>query len=212
MQPSLLPRLSTYYIGSSNRGVGGVMEWRGAAPHSGVVPQSQSCDLHSPFSTHWWTYKMLPVSQPFQHPSSNPQPLDCKQPLVLCRFVSDAVVKECVDFHQVKYVAISHVWGEAKWTKIKEFPDELIVSPSKARFLEKTLQKLVGTSYFWIDVFCFDQRGTEWRIKVTAVIPEIYNRAQKTVVIRDGLGYKSCCARALGDFSTWDEHSTGFQR
>lgn len=135
-----------------------------------------------------------------------------RQPVILCRFLSGMVVKEEIDLHEIPYIAFSHVWGDADWTTLNIITDQVMVSKSKARFLEHNLQDLVGDSYFWMDVLCIDQTKEEERIKVTSIIPQIFEHAQKTIVIRDGSGYISCCARAFGSLSTWDDYNAGVRR
>ena len=139
--------------------------------------------------------------------------LSSKQQTVLCRFISGAVVKKEVNLRDVSYIAISHVWGDTEWMNVEGIGDDIPVSQSKREFLEQHLQKLVGRSYFWIDILCVDQRSVETKIKATAVIPEIYSRALKTIVIRDGLGFKKCCAKAFGAFSACeDQYDAGVQQ
>ncbi|KAF5235426.1 hypothetical protein FOXYS1_15651 [Fusarium oxysporum] len=134
------------------------------------------------------------------------------QPIVLCRFLSGMVVKEEIDFHEIHYIAFSHVWGDAHWTTLNGIADRVKVSKSKARFLEHNLQNLVGNSYFWMDVLCINQTKDEERIKVTTIIPQIFEHAQKPIVIRDGSGYVSCCALAFGNLSTWGDYNAGVSR
>ncbi|RYC81178.1 hypothetical protein BFJ63_vAg15932 [Fusarium oxysporum f. sp. narcissi] len=134
------------------------------------------------------------------------------QPIVLCRFLSGMVVKEEIDFHEIHYIAFSHVWGDAHWTTLHGIADRVKVSKSKARFLEHNLHNLVGNSYFWMDVLCIDQTKDEERIKVTTIIPQIIEHAQKPIVIRDGSGYVSCCALAFGNLSTWGDYNAGVSR
>ncbi|KAK5716508.1 hypothetical protein LTR15_009399 [Elasticomyces elasticus] len=122
----------------------------------------------------------------------------------LCRFVSNVLVKEQVDFYEVEFIAFSHVWGdpgEAGWCNIEGVADHVIASPSKAQFLTKHLRELVG-----------NQESAENRIAVTRIIPELYNRAQKTIVIRDGHGFRACYAEAVGQLPTLSEWAPGLQR
>jgi hypothetical protein len=128
---------------------------------------------------------------------------------VMGRLVAGTLVQENVDFRKTEYIAFSHVWGEPHqyaWREITGIPFPIIISESKARFLEANLRQLVGEGYFWMDVICVDQHddpeSTEKRVALTSVYPEIFNRASKTIVIRDGLGFKRCCAAAFGEFSS----------
>ncbi|KIW69172.1 hypothetical protein PV04_05065 [Phialophora macrospora] len=139
--------------------------------------------------------------------------------VVMCRFVSGTLVQESIDFRTAEYIAFSHVWGapgEYAWRDVAGIPFPIIVSESKARFLEQSLTSLVGDAYFWMDVICVDQgediKSVEKRIKMTTVFPDIFNRAKKTIVIRDGLGFKSCCAQVIGQLPGWDAYKPAVQR
>jgi hypothetical protein len=122
-----------------------------------------------------------------------------------------------IDFHHNNYIAFSHVWGHPSLyhpTTISNIPESIIVTPSKARYLNQNLQRLVGDSYFWLDVLSIDQspETVEERIQATAIMPEIYKRAQKTIVIRDGSGFRTCCVDAIGQLRTWADFDNGMQQ
>ena len=65
------------------------------------------------------------------------------------------------------------------------------------------LSSIVGKDYFWMDIFCVDQRNKADRVAITQYIPTIFRHAQRTIVIRDGGGFRDCCVQRLGSQDTW---------
>jgi hypothetical protein len=131
--------------------------------------------------------------------------------LLLCRYVDGKLKREMMLLADTKYIAISHVWGEASWQRIDGLNDDILVSNEKAKFMSEQLQQVVGSEYFWMDILCIDQRDKGARVAVTQFIPAIFRRAQKTVVIREGIGFRDCCLQAAhllnGSTTTeWTHH------
>jgi hypothetical protein len=121
-----------------------------------------------------------------------------------------------VPFADASYIAISHVWGEVDedhMITVKEI-GPIKVSLSKAKFMEDKLRDVVRDNYFWMDILCISQakEDEDERINFTAVFPSIYRKVQKTIVVRDGSGFHSCCAKVVGELSTWAEYREGIQR
>ena len=113
--------------------------------------------------------------------------------MTLCRFLSGQLVKEEFPIGTVEYIAISHVWGDAKWQHVAGIEEEVMVSEEKAQFMVDQLPDIVKDSHFFMDVLCIDQRSKEARIAITQHIPRIYREAQKTVVVRTSGGFRQCC-------------------
>jgi hypothetical protein len=122
----------------------------------------------------------------------------------MCRFVDGKLERTIQNIDSTDYVTISHVWGQAEWQKIPMLGDdcEVIVSKEKARFMSR-LNSIVKTDYFWMDILCVEQRDKAARVAVTRNIPTIFRHAKKTIVIRDGNGFRDCCTGALGSQDTW---------
>lgn len=112
------------------------------------------------------------------------------------------------DLDDSRYIAISHVWSRAQWTKIPGIPFEVLVSPHKARYIMKRLPALVRNLPFWMDVLCVDQKSKAARIAVVNSIPEIYRQAIHTLSIKDGDGIRDCCLRSISTFSDWSRHGS----
>lgn len=153
----------------------------------------------------------------FQEPETVTKPRHRHDSTVLCRFVSGEFEKVDIDFRHTNYIAFSHVWGDPSLyhpTTISNIPEPIIATPSKARCLDQNLQRLVGDSYFWLDVLSIDQspETVEERIQATAIMPDIYKHAQKTIVIRDGSGFQSCCVDAIGQLRTWADYHNGIKQ
>src|SRR5205814_2031689 len=100
-----------------------------------------------------------------------------------------------------EYVAVSHVWGNAKWRSIPIADGELMVSSEKAQFLKHQLPSIMGSSWFWMDILCINQRDRGARVSVTKYIPTIFRSATKTLVVRESTGLRHCCAKAVPDIS-----------
>jgi len=130
----------------------------------------------------------------------------------VCRFdESGKLQRQNIDISCNSYIAVSHVWADATWRSDIGCVDwEIIASPQKTQWINKQLPKLVKGSFFWMDVLCVDQRSDEARIGIVAMIPDIYYRAEKTIVVREPFGVQSCCATAIGHFETW--HGDGQER
>lgn len=108
----------------------------------------------------------------------------------------------CVESHateSVRYLAISHVWGQTEYRDLPGFKKHpILISQHKWNFLLKELPKLVGSEWFWMDILCVDQRSEDARIAVVDQIPDIFRRSFKTIVIKDGDGFTACCRDAIG--------------
>lgn len=118
----------------------------------------------------------------------------------LCRFTGNILFKKLMPVKDTVYIAVSHVWGEAKWQKISGvIEDEVLVSPEKAKFIKDQLPQIVGTQWFWMDILSIDQRDKAARIAITQYIPTIFRCAQRTTLVRSSAGVRKCCAQTLGD-------------
>ncbi|OBU01592.1 hypothetical protein VE01_00564 [Pseudogymnoascus verrucosus] len=125
--------------------------------------------------------------------------------ITLCRFGREGQLESFeADTNATEFIAISHVWGLAYWTDIPGIQHQVIVSQHKAEFLETKLPKLVGQLPFWMDILCVDQRSKAARIAVVQSIPDIYRNAVRTVAIKDGDGFRGCCANAISSFADWN--------
>lgn len=108
----------------------------------------------------------------------------------------------------VQYLAISHVWGQAKWQDISRIDfGQILVSESKARFITEDLSRIVGEEYFWMDVLCVDQKDKEARVAMTQYIPRIFRHALRTVFVKDDV-IQSCCVRAM-EFDSMEKIGEG---
>jgi hypothetical protein len=116
--------------------------------------------------------------------------------MLMCRYTDGILRKELVVLADTKYVAISHVWGDARWQHIDGIEGETMISGEKAKFLTERMPELVGEGFFWMDILCINQRDKAARVAVTQYIPAIFRRAQKTIAIRQGEGIRYCCYQA----------------
>jgi hypothetical protein len=106
--------------------------------------------------------------------------VDASVKVTLCRFGSGRLIKEDHSPSSVRFIAISHVWGDAQWRRVDGVEGDVLVSEDKAKFITDTLPELIGQEWFWMDVLCIDQRGKAARIAVTQHIPTIFRSAIKT--------------------------------
>lgn len=118
----------------------------------------------------------------------------------MCRFNAGRLETQIKSVRE-RYLAISHVWGEVRWQSLHGVDGEIWVSDEKAKFVAERLPELVQGEWFWMDVLCIDQRDKAARVMVTQHIPTIYRFAQRTIVIREGTGFRKCCIAALGDWN-----------
>lgn len=127
--------------------------------------------------------------------------------ITLCRFDANnklSLQKETLE--SSSYIAISHIWAQASWTKIPGIAREVIASPQKVIFIQEKLPALVGTSLFWMDILAVDQTSKEARLSVVGHIPAVYRNATKTIVVREDGGFGPCCESLLGllDDEQWN--------
>lgn len=116
----------------------------------------------------------------------------------MCRYnVNGKLEKEKVMVVSTKYLAISHVWGDAQWQEIPGIDGEVLVSKEKAKFLTERLKSIVGTNYFWMDILCVEQTNKAARIAVTADIPAIFRHAERTILVRGSGGFRDCCIKSI---------------
>jgi hypothetical protein len=99
--------------------------------------------------------------------------------------------------HDICYLAISHVWGDADWRILACLDHEVFISARKKRFIEKKLYHMVGETPFWMDVLAVDQRQEDQVIAIVKHIPKIFIGAERTIAVREGDGLYSCCAKAI---------------
>jgi len=111
-------------------------------------------------------------------------------------------VKRSLPLNSIKYIAVSHVWGQATWQRVAGHEEKVLVSNEKAKFLAERLPSVVGDQYFWMDILCVNQRDSTERVAVTQHIPSIFRLAERTIVVRDSTGFQSCYAAVIGDV-TW---------
>jgi hypothetical protein len=123
--------------------------------------------------------------------------------ITFCRYESGKLVKAILNPRVIQYVAISHIWGTAKWRQIMGVEAEVVASNEKAKFIAERLPSIVEGHYFWMDILCIDQRDSDARIAVTQHIPTIFRYAQKTVMVRDSSGFRNCCVEATGSLSNF---------
>ena len=131
--------------------------------------------------------------------------VDASVDVTLCRFESGRLIKETHSSRSVSFVAISHVWGEARWRSVEGVEGDVLVSNDKAKFITDVLPGLMGEDWFWMDVLCIDQRSKAARIAVTQHIPTIFRSASKALVVRTDGGYQKCCAEQWR--AVWRGHS-----
>lgn len=70
----------------------------------------------------------------------------------------------------------------------------------------------MDNGYFWMDTLCVDQSSVDARISVIPHIPDIFRRAQNTIVVRDGGGICTCCTAAILGMGTLKDVSDIGQR
>ena len=126
--------------------------------------------------------------------------------ITLCRFEDgNILIQRGLSLGQAPYIAISHIWSEAIWhSNLPGIGWDVLASKQKAKFLTHQLPDLVGSSYFWMDILCVDQRSHKARLDVVRSIPAIYRCAQQTLVVREAGGIQRCCTEAVGSFDSWD--------
>jgi hypothetical protein len=91
-------------------------------------------------------------------------------PLIVCRqFDASGLLKKVnIDIDKEPYFAVSHVWGLAEWVHspaIFSISHEIYASPHKVAFIRDRLPDLVGTTPFWMDILCVDQRSKEAKLR-----------------------------------------------
>ena len=119
----------------------------------------------------------------------------------LARFDNGKVILAPHDLQSVSFIAISHVWGDTEYQDLPGFDLwQIPVSRHKMAFILDRLPQMVENSWFWMDIICVDQRNEDAGIAVVDHIPDIFRRAAKTLVIRDGDGLMSCCRNTIGTF------------
>lgn len=123
----------------------------------------------------------------------------------MCRFVRGKLERSVVDVDNSDYFTVSHVWGVAEWRNVKGVQGKVLLSKSKAKFIERQLPTIVGDAFFWMDVLCIDQKDGDARVAVTQHIPTIFRKAERTILVRDGYGLRSCCAKAIGSITDWKQ-------
>jgi Heterokaryon incompatibility protein (HET) len=104
-----------------------------------------------------------------------------------------------MDLNATRYIAISHVWGQATWQTVSGLGGDLLLSAETASFLQYELPSIIGNDWFWMDILCIDQRNTDARIAVTQHIPTIFRTAQKTLIIKTSTDICYCCRDAATD-------------
>jgi hypothetical protein len=127
----------------------------------------------------------------------------------LAKYDNGELRLEARDLQHTQYVAISHIWGKAEYCDLPSFPLRKVQASSyKVDFLLRQLPGLVGDGWFWMDIICVDQQDADARIAVVDHIPELFRKAEKTIVIKDGDGLKACCGNAIGTLQEshdWDQ-------
>jgi aerobic-type carbon monoxide dehydrogenase small subunit (CoxS/CutS family) len=136
----------------------------------------------------------------------------------LARFINNGTRLEFAvkNTREVEYIAVSHVWGDKKWRSLKCMDNEVLISDSKADFVEIRLYPIVGETYFWMDTLTVNQHNQREVIATVHSIPNIFSDAQRTLVVKQGDGMRACCADAVntagedvkGVISIWFEHAT----
>lgn len=118
--------------------------------------------------------------------------------VTMCRFNQDRRLEKAImSVRDTKYFCISHVWGVAQWRTIPGVDGKILASEGKAKFIVEQLTSLVLDSYFWMDVLCIDQKDGDARVAVTQHIPTIFRAAVQTFLVRDGGGFRTCCAKLV---------------
>ena len=122
----------------------------------------------------------------------------------MCYWDDGRLFRDEIILPNFRYLAISHVWGHARWQTIPGIDGEVLASDSKAKFLVETLPGIVGDDYFWMDILCVDQRDKGARVAVTNYIPRIFRSAEETIFVKGEGGAQMCCADSIEDFSVPD--------
>ncbi|KAK7408172.1 hypothetical protein QQX98_009638 [Neonectria punicea] len=104
---------------------------------------------------------------------------------------------------ELKYFAISHVWGNASWRVIDGIGGETLISEEKAKFVKNNLPALVGDTAFWLDTLTVDQKNQVEVVATVQIIPNIFRDAVRTIAIRESDGFYDCCEEALRGFRDW---------
>jgi hypothetical protein len=127
-------------------------------------------------------------------------------PLVqFARFVNGQVELFKEHTSELRYLAISHVWGDIDWRRVRGVPHEIKVSKEKAKFIEERLPALVGDEPFWMDTVTVNQRDQAEVIATVQSIPAIFGDAVRTIAIREGDGLYPCCHAATEGFTDWPD-------
>jgi len=123
----------------------------------------------------------------------------------MCRYNAETskfeTNEQCVG--ETKYLAISHVWGQATWRNVVGVDAQILASDEKAKFVAERLPFIVGDDWFWMDILCVDQRNRAARVAVTQHIPTIFRFAERTILVRDGTGFRECCNAVAEPFGSW---------
>jgi hypothetical protein len=133
--------------------------------------------------------------------------------ITMCRYSNEKFERLVLSTHDTKYIAISHSWGSPTWRRIQGAEGEIWASEERAAFIQNRLPSIIGDNYFWMDIMCVDQRNQGANISVPKHIPPIFRHAERTLILRDGAGFRDCCIQAVGDFDSWsltedEEHTT----
>jgi hypothetical protein len=72
------------------------------------------------------------------------------------------------------------VWGKTEWLRLPGIDHEALVSQTKARFIEKELPALIGSTAFWMDMLTVNRRDQAEVISTVQAIPSIFQNALKT--------------------------------
>jgi len=103
----------------------------------------------------------------------------------------------------VEYIAVSHVWGQAKWLRIDGIEREVYASQQKAEFIRSQLPVLVGSTPFWMDTLTVNQKDKAEVISVVQTIPAIFRHAGKTLAVREDDCFYECCAQCIDASDPW---------
>ena len=106
---------------------------------------------------------------------------------------------------ELKYFALSHVWGKIDWLKVDCVDHDILASSEKARFINDQLPELVGDVAFWMDTLTVDQRNQVEVVATVQSIPDIFRDAEKTIAIREGDGIYPCCVTAVDGYRDYRE-------
>lgn len=127
--------------------------------------------------------------------------------VTLCRFENGQLIKRQKMLEQTDYIAVSHVWGDIKWRRVREIQGEVLASQEKVIFLETQLQSIVGSGWFWMDILCINQRSTDERIGIIAHIQTIFSLAKRTLAVRESWGFHPCCNEAVDKIRKYFDRS-----